>query len=313
MTSQVSNNNYNYNNYNNAAPGYNGPAPINNNNDPYSYHSSYPQHNQNQYQQNQYQQPPPYQQNQYQNDQYQHNEYQHNEYQQNQNQYQQPPPYQQQQQYGQKQQYGAPAAPFNFNMLCSYPFVSVKQKVEQMEVITGFETGNKYAVVDPSGNMIMKCSEKSSTLAKLALGAGRSMDIKITDASGAPLMCITRPFKLWHKNVTITDGSGRSMGSVLKKFAVGKTIFHLMDPSDNILFTIRGGAFINIGKSRTFTITNSQGTEVGSIKKEWAGLMKEAFTDADNFTIQFPAGSSGDTRALLVAVTLFIDLSHFEQ
>lgn len=180
-------------------------------------------------------------------------------------------------------------------------------------MITGFETGNKYAVVDPSGNMIMKCSEKSSTLAKLALGAGRSMDIKITDASGAPLMCITRPFKLWHKNVTITDGSGRSMGSVLKKFAVGKTIFHLMDPSDNILFTIRGGAFINIGKSRTFTITNSQGTEVGSIKKEWAGLMKEAFTDADNFTIQFPAGSSGDTRALLVAVTLFIDLSHFEQ
>lgn len=46
-----------------------------------------------------------------------------------------------------------------------------------------------------------KCNEKSSMLAKLALGTGRSMDIKITDASGAPLMNITRPFKLWHKSI----------------------------------------------------------------------------------------------------------------
>lgn len=182
-----------------------------------------------------------------------------------------------------------------------------------MEVITGYETANKYTIVDPAGNTLLKCGEKSSLFAKMALGSGRSMDIKIVDTSGAPVMTITRPFKLWHKDVTIADASGRNLGSVLKKFAVGKTIFHVMDGNDTQLFTIRGGAFINVGKSRTFTIMNSQGTEVGHIKKEWAGFMKEAFTDADNFTVQFPMGSSGETRALLIATTLFIDLSHFEK
>jgi len=86
-----------------------------------------------------------------------------------------------------------------------------------------------------------------------------------------------------------------------------------MNAQDQQIFTIRGGAFITVGPSRKFSITNSQGTEVGYIQKEWAGFMKEAFTDADHFSIHFPQGCDGETRALLIATTLFIDLSHFEK
>jgi len=201
----------------------------------------------------------------------------------------------------------------NFNSLCSFPYVQIKQKVESMEVLSGFETSNQYAVLDPQGNLLMKCNEKSSMLSKLALGTGRSMDIKITDCSGSPMMNITRPFKLYHKTVTINDASGKLIGSVLKKFAIGKTIFHVMNGQEQQIFTIRGGAFITMGTSRKFSIMNSQGTEVGHIQKEWAGVMKEAFTDADNFSIHFPASCDGETRAILIAATLFIDLSHFEK
>jgi len=200
-----------------------------------------------------------------------------------------------------------------FNVLCNFPYVQIQQSVEAFEVVTGHETANKYSVLDPQGNLLMKCNEKSTVFSKLALGAGRSMDIKITDSSGTVIMDINRPFKLWHKNVTIMDQTGKLIGTVLKKFAVGKTIFHVMNGQDVQLFTIRGGAFINVGKSRKFTVSNSQGTEVGYILKEWAGLMKESVTDADHFSIHFPAGSSGETRALLIATTLFIDLSHFEK
>eukprot|EP00026_Physarum_polycephalum_P006777 Phypoly_transcript_06829.p1 GENE.Phypoly_transcript_06829~~Phypoly_transcript_06829.p1 ORF type:complete len:221 (+),score=22.08 Phypoly_transcript_06829:656-1318(+) len=112
----------------------------------------------------------------------------------------------------------------DFSNLCSLPFVQIKQKVEKMEVLSGYETSNKYAILDPQDNPLMKCTEKSSMLSKLALGVGRSMDIQITDACGAPLMNVTRPFKLYHKNVTITSPSGKPIGTVLKKFAIGKTV-----------------------------------------------------------------------------------------
>lgn len=261
------------------------------------YQQNYPQQNEQQnWQNNNYQQQ---------------NNYQQNDYKQQPQQMAYPPT---QNAYNQQASSISGAVDASFNVLCNFPFVQIKQGVENVEVLTGFESSNKYAVLDPNGNCLMKCNEKSSTLAKLALGSGRSMDIRITDASGAnQLMTITRPFKLWHKDVTIMDQSGRQIGSVLKKFAIGKTIFHVSNGQDQQLFTIRGGAFINLGKSRKFTITNSQGTEVGYIQKEWAGLLKEAFTDADHFSIHFPAGTSGETRALLIATTLFIDLSHFEK
>jgi uncharacterized protein YxjI len=197
--------------------------------------------------------------------------------------------------------------------LCSFPFVQIKQVVEEIEVVTGFETGNKYFILDPQGNKLMKGSEKSSTFSRLALGAVRDMDIIISDPSGATIMNINRPFKLVHKNVTVTDSSGKLIATIFKKFSLGKTIFNVMNGQDQQLFTVRGGAFINIGKSRKFTIYNSQGTEVGFIQKEWSGLVKETFTDADLFTLHFPIDANAETRALLVATTVFVDLSHFEK
>lgn len=214
---------------------------------------------------------------------------------------------------GPSYQYGSAPQGFNVGALCSMPSVRVKQQVEAFEVATGYESSNRYGVYDPSGNLIIKCKEKSSTFSKLALGAGRSMDIFLTDAAGNAIMQINRPFKLWHKNVTVTDASGRLIGSILKKFALAKAVFHVFNGQDQQMYTIQGGPMINIGKSRKLSILNSQGVEVGSIVKEWAGLAKELFTDADNFSLIFPADASAEARAILIAATLFIDLTHFEK
>lgn len=51
-------------------------------------------------------------------------------------------------------------------------------------------------------------------------------------------------------------------------------------------------------------------TPIGCISKQWTGLVKEAFTDADNFGIQFP----GDLDVTLKAVLLgacFLIVRHF--
>ena len=61
----------------------------------------------------------------------------------------------------------------------------------------------------------------------------------------------------------------------------------------------------------TFKIRQN-GQDCGLISKRWAGLRKEAFTDADVFGIQFPPGISHDLKAVFLGAVFLIDFAHFE-
>ena len=52
---------------------------------------------------------------------------------------------------------------------------------------------------------------------------------------------------------------------------------------------------------------------VGEIKKEWTGCAQEMFTNADDYTVQFPAKQTWQQKALLLAAALFVDYLYFEE
>lgn len=47
-------------------------------------------------------------------------------------------------------------------------------------------------------------------------------------------------------------------------------------------------------------------TQVGKISKQWTGLAKEAFTDADNFGITFPIDLDVKMKATLLGAVFLI-------
>ena len=54
-----------------------------------------------------------------------------------------------------------------------------------------------------------------------------------------------------------------------------------------------------------------ESTHVGMISKQWSGLAKEIFTDADNFGVTFPLDMDVKTKAtMLGAVFLIVSVSH---
>mmetsp|Transcript_30875 Transcript_30875/g.28062 ORF Transcript_30875/g.28062 Transcript_30875/m.28062 type:complete len:98 (+) Transcript_30875:632-925(+) len=61
-----------------------------------------------------------------------------------------------------------------------------------------------------------------------------------------------------------------------------------------------------------FTIKTPEGEPVGEIFKIYSGVMKEMFTDTDNFCCVFPERASPEDKALLLASVLFIDFRYFE-
>ena len=49
------------------------------------------------------------------------------------------------------------------------------------------------------------------------------------------------------------------------------------------------------------------------MKKKWSGLLKEAFTEADNFEVEFVADIDPRWKALALAAAVLIDVVHFER
>ena len=53
--------------------------------------------------------------------------------------------------------------------------------------------------------------------------------------------------------------------------------------------------------------------EVGKISKQWSGLLREAFTDSDNFGISFPMDLDVRMKATLIGALFLIDFMFFEK
>ena len=55
--------------------------------------------------------------------------------------------------------------------------------------------------------------------------------------------------------------------------------------------------------------------QVGKISKQWSGvlMLKEAFTDADNFGISFPMDLDVKIKATLLGAVVLIDFMFFEE
>ena len=50
----------------------------------------------------------------------------------------------------------------------------------------------------------------------------------------------------------------------------------------------------------------TDGTTIGKISKQWSGLVKEIFTDADNFGVAFPMDLEVHVKAIVLAATFLI-------
>lgn len=55
------------------------------------------------------------------------------------------------------------------------------------------------------------------------------------------------------------------------------------------------------------------GQQVGRINKQWSGLAREMFTDADHFGISFPIDLDVKIKAVLLGACFLIDVMFFEK
>lgn len=81
----------------------------------------------------------------------------------------------------------------------------------------------------------------------------------------------------------------------------------MLNPRDRVLLEVIGRIF----RPSTFEVRR-RGQDAGQITKQWAGLSREFYTDADDFGVCFAPGASTREKMLLLAATLLINAAYFE-
>lgn len=114
----------------------------------------------------------------------------------------------------------------------------VNQKKEWGEIVTGFETKNKYAVSDTQGQQLYFAAEqKGSLLARLFLKANRPFYLAILDNEGQTKMSVKRPFRFFFHEATVSDSDGAILGIIKKNFSIISKKYTLFDQRGKELYT----------------------------------------------------------------------------
>jgi uncharacterized protein YxjI len=192
-------------------------------------------------------------------------------------------------------------------MLESYEHIVVRQQVEPLQVFTGLEMSNRYAVFDDRGNDILFAHEESSFIGRQFLGSHRPLTLNIIDSQKNVLLTATRGFFWLLSHLELRQSDGNVVGGMQRRFKVLGRRFDLYDES-KLVGTIEGPLL----RPNTFWV-NSNGVELAKITKQWSGAGREMFTAADTFHIEFTSSSSTEQmRWLILGAAFAIDLDFFE-
>jgi len=212
---------------------------------------------------------------------------------------------------GQQQQIG-------LQLLAGANNLVINQKVELLEVFTGFETPNKYKVKNELGQDLFYAAEKSECCARMCLGNSRPFEMKMMTPDGSQIMNIIRPFRFYAnpccccylQKIDVFDHMNQYIGSVQQLYSLFRRYLHVYNAQHQPIFELMGP----VCSPWTFRIrVPGSEQEIGQIHKQWSGLAKELFTDADNFGIIFPPGVDLSSKQLLTASVFFIDFLYFER
>ncbi|MFO0636587.1 MAG: phospholipid scramblase-related protein [Nannocystaceae bacterium] len=188
----------------------------------------------------------------------------------------------------------------------------VAQRKEWGEILTGWQTRNRYEISDPNTGLALHAGELSSGVSGFLLrgflAAKRPFTLEVRDHAGDLALSMYRPFTFFFSRAQVSDGTGTLIGAIRQRWAWFARKFTLEDAQGREIATLHGPFF----RPWTFRVVVGA-QEVGFIKKRWSGLGKEMFSTADNFTVELSPGVAPEIHALCLAATFLIDFVYFER
>jgi len=224
---------------------------------------------------------------------------------------------------------GGAGCPPGLEYLTQVDQILIKQVIELIEIFTGWETNNRFRVLNTLGQQVYFIQEETDCMQRQCCGPGRGFILHVTDNNQQEVMRIERPFKCcagcpwcagdgccaWELSVEAPVGN--VIGYVRQECSSWKPKFKLMDTDKQDLAIIEGPCCVCnspcCGDVEFPVYDPGKNQEIGMLAKQWTGALSEYFTDADNFCVKFPLDMDVRMKALYFGAMMLIDFMYFEQ
>ena len=124
-----------------------------------------------------------------------------------------------------------------------------------------------------------------------------------------PLRCSSCWFPCCLQEMEVYSPPGNLIGSIQQEWSLCSPKYNILNADGQVALTIEGPicTYSLFCGDVDFEILSPDGsTNVGKISKQWSGLLKEAFTDADTFGISFPMDLDVRMKAVCLAACFLI-------
>lgn len=187
----------------------------------------------------------------------------------------------------------------------------VQQVFEAFELL-GFETRNKYKILNDKNELIAYAAEQSTgaggAILRHFLGHWRKFNVVIYDSQREACYQLHFPFRWFFKTLYVSDADGRRVGHLQQRFAIFRKKFDAFGVSNQLVAQINSSFF------RFWTFDFFRGNrKICTIQKKWSGALGEFFTDKDNFAVRYADPNlTLDNKVLMLATSVMIDIIYFE-
>lgn len=176
------------------------------------------------------------------------------------------------------------------------------------EKVNFFKFENTYQVFDEQGANIGSINQKLTFGQKLLrLLVNKKMlpfRLEIKDGRGVLLASISRGWTFFMSKIALSSGDGKTIGTVNQKFRLFKPNFRIFNHEGKQVAEIAGD-----WTAWNFVIKDESGSQIGTISKKWAGVLKEVFTTADKYYVHIdPAYGNMMNKILILSSAITIDM-----
>lgn len=189
--------------------------------------------------------------------------------------------------------------------------ILIRQAKEWGEILVGIETRNRYELFDEGGRRIAHAAEEGGgvgrVLGRMFLGSSRKATLHVLDETGRTILRGEKPFTWFFHRLELHDGE-RKLGAVQRRWSWFNRRFTVENARGEAVFEIVS-PFLSFW---TFRLLFGE-REVGVIRKQWGGVLRELFTDADAFGVEYEDLPDLEVlRPLLIGAVFLVDFTCFE-
>ncbi|WP_020671088.1 phospholipid scramblase-related protein [Amycolatopsis nigrescens] len=186
--------------------------------------------------------------------------------------------------------------------LFTEPVLVVNQRAKLIEM------ANEFGVFDQHGRQLGGVVQVGQSTLKKLVRLFTNYDqflthrFEVRDANHSTVLKVTRPAKVFKSRFLVTKADDTPIGEIVQENVFGKIRFAFSVNGNKI-----GGIKAENWRAWNFVIEDHNSQEVARVTKTFGGLLKAAFTTADNYVVQIHRQLPDPLASMVVASALTID------